>query len=429
MTTPSAADLILHRRRLLYVQALALSTFALLILSWPLWLDAGSYPRVPFLRGWPGRAGVPRDGLPWLLACSLVIAALTARWRASLVPAALVLLHASLGDQNRLQPWVYQYLVVGLALCFTSVSWGLRLAAWFHAALYFHSGLSKLDWTFAHELGPAFLSVPAAWFGTTPAAWPEPERTALSLAMPALEIVLASFLVFRRTRTLGLVLAVLLHLGILSVLGPWGLDHGLTVLTWNVALLVQELILFWPQRDHSTPPRLADLPLTVRVLFGLVVVMPFFERLGLWDTWPSFAVYASHNERAELYLSDDDKDLWPISVRPFVLEITGPDRWRRVDLLGWSRSVHGTPPYPQARTSLGVAKALLAGEKPPRSLRVVVQGRADRWTGQRVAVTIRSREELDRRLRRYLLNAWPASPTGSFFDDRAPIRQRGITDP
>jgi hypothetical protein len=394
--------------RAAYVRALSFATLALVFLSWPLWNDARPYPRVPFVRDWPAM-----EALRFALVATLVLATVLAGRRFALVPALCILGLSILGDQDRLQPWAYQFLVVGVALASAPSVWGLRLARWFHAAMYFHSGLSKLDWTFAHELGRSFLSVPARVLGVSLADVPETTLDALALLMPAAEVALALLLVFSRTRAIGLSLAIVLHVGILAVLGPWGLDHGLTVLVWNVALGVEEVILFRVESAPAGRMRWDGLSMPLRILFGAIVLLPFFERLGLWDTWPSFAVYASHNERGEIYLHTDDRDRWPEALRPHVRDV-GRAPWMRLDLLGWSRATRGAPPYPQVRTTLGVAHALLVGEGAPRSIRVVVRGRADRWTGRRSEETIHGREALERRLRRFRLNAWPARPpTGS----------------
>ncbi|GIW88810.1 MAG: hypothetical protein KatS3mg108_3134 [Isosphaeraceae bacterium] len=392
--------------RALYTRAICLATLTLILLCWPLWLDDRPYPRVPFIRNAPTHAA-----LPFAIVLSLLLAAALLRRPVALMPALCLTAWSVLGDQDRLQPWVYQFLVVGTALAATPDAAAIRLARGFHALMYFHSGLSKLDHSFARELGRAFLSVPARVLALDISTLPAPILDALALSLPALEVVLAAFLLLPRTRVYGLALAIVLHLGILAVLGPWGLNHGATVLVWNLALLAEEWILFatpLPPPDPE-PVRLA---VPVRLLFGTVALMPLTERLGVWDTWPSFAVYASHNERAEIDLHTDDRDLWPTTLRPFLRDVGDPV-WRRLDLMAWSRATRGAPPYPQVRTTLGIARSLLTGPSPPRTIRVVIRGRANRWTGSRTVEMIQGRDSLDRRLHRFRLNAWPVQSSQS----------------
>src|SRR5262249_18866752 len=148
--------------------------------------------------------------------------------------------------QLRLQPWVYQFLVMGGLCLVVPPRRAVDFCRIYLASLYFHSGLSKLDLAFATEMGPAFLQAIARLLALDPSRLARPVE--LSYAMPSAEMVVALLLLFRRTRLIGLIGLLAIHVTLLLILGPWpwGLGHSTIVLVWNVALAVEEVVLFWP---------------------------------------------------------------------------------------------------------------------------------------------------------------------------------------
>ncbi len=364
---------------------LALATCAMMALSWPLWVGASLYPRVPFVAPSPDLGYV----VSWLLFGTLWVSTLAMvserLWRGAAIVSLAMLSWLVLADQNRLQPWVYQYALTSVALLTANERWGLRLARVFLIAFYFHSGLSKLDYTFAHEMGPAFLRAGLDLVGVSAQKWSEANVARLSLLMPAFEILVSLLLMFGRTRRLGLVGVITIHSALLGILGPWGLGHSTIVLVWNGALILENLLLFGP-RPGSAPvelfPQKRRRP-AVAVLFAAVALLPFTERWGFWDTWPSFAVYASHNERSEVYVWTEDVARLPAVIRQHAYR-ADESRWSRVDLLGWSREERGVPNYPQSRTESAVGEWLATRFRLLHEVRVVHRGRADRLTGNRV---------------------------------------------
>ena len=94
--------------------------------------------------------------------------------------------------------------------------------------------------------------------------------------------------------------AVGLHAALIAILGPWGLGHSPIVLVWNAAMIVEVLILFGPDVARAAVRWRTRLAPGVTAAFALAGVLPFGERWGWFDTWPSFALYASHAERVDV---------------------------------------------------------------------------------------------------------------------------------
>lgn len=398
-------------------RVLAVATAVMTVLSWPLWAGTGGVPRVPFLSGLPS----PPGGADGLAACALVASLLLAGlpgrgWRYAYASALVLFAALVVEDQHRFQPWAYQFVAMGFFLAASPGGGGLRLVRWWFAALYLHSGLSKLDASFCQELGPVFLRTAVAPLGLDPARWPAAARTAVVLAMPAWEVAVAAALVIPRGRRPGKLGAVAFHGALVGVLGPLGMGHSAIVVVWNLALLVEVWIAFGP--DLAAPaadPFRSPRRWPVWAVFGAGVLLPFGERWGAFDAWPSHALYASHVERLRVLIHESEVGLYPAAVRAHLGP--GDGVWRALDLTGWSRSERGTPVYPQNRACLGLAESL-AARYGGRLVRVVAFGPGDRWTGRRARVEAVGLAEIRGLGRRFRLNAHPADGPGT--DPAAP---------
>lgn len=393
---------------------LCLGTLAMLGLSWPLWAGADDFPRVPFVARLPELPGWMAWGVFGLACGAMGAAAFGVAWRTMLVLSMGALGLLVLEDQHRFQPWVYQYLLTALALAALPAGRGLAFSRLLIIALYFHSGLSKLDVSFCRELGKLFLETACRPLGLDPDRWPAPFRSAAILAMPAWALAVAVGLVFPRSRRPALAGAVAQHVALLAILGPWGLRHSAIVLLWNVLLVVEDLLLF-----GRPIPEQADVPASetpwagaTRIAFALAVLMPFGERWGVWDSWPSFALYASHVERTDILVHADDLGILPEALRRHVAQV-GAGPWSRIDLTGWSRSERGVPVYPQGRACQGVAEALAKRYRGGHPIVVYLRSRAELWTGRRTEVICTGIAEIERQADRFRLNAhprpWPRS--------------------
>ena len=397
----------LDRRFGRYRAALCGSTLLMIGLSWPLWVDGPDFPRVPFLASLPELPAWISRLVPGGIAWTLAMATVGRSWRPMIRIGLPLLVFAILGDQNRLQPWACQYAMIGLAMACLSKARALRMARWYIIGLYFYSGLSKLDASFLHEMGPTFLSAALGPFGISPSAWPESARTVAILAMPAFEIAVATLLAIPSMRRVGLVGSIAQHSTLVMILGPWGLGHSTIVLIWNLALIVENVILFGGTAIPTDLEADSRIGLAVRVFFVAAMILPAGERLGLCDAWPAHALYASHCERADVYLHEDDLDRFPEAVRRRL----GPGElgpWRRLDLSGWSRDVRGTPVYPSGRIGSAIAEFLEVRHGGPQPVRLVQWGRASALNGRRTRDESFGLRAIRSRGNRFLLNAHPA---------------------
>ncbi len=362
----------------------SLPTLVMLGLSWPLWIDGGAIPRVPFVRGMIGATLPPvlSWGLFVALLVSVALTALGRFWRGWFTLSACLLIALIARDQHRFQPWAYQYLATCLLLAGLPEGLRLRYARWWFVAIYLHSGLSKLDAAFCAELGPVFLKTLLTPFQLDPLSWPAPARNLAVLAMPLGEVLVAGMLLWPRSRRAGRIGALMLHGGVLTILGPWGLGHSTILLVWNVAMLCEVWAAFGPRLESSlVATGRGWMGLFGRGLFWAGALLPLGERVGVFDPWPSHALYASHVGRVTVLLEGEFPD--DISRHCHPIESPSEEGWRRLDVTAWSRFARGTPPYAGRRASLGLAEGLAVRYGGVGRVRVIVFGPAHPLTGAR----------------------------------------------
>ena len=377
----------------------------MLAMSWPLWGDGGVIPRVPFVPGLSGPGGWGSWGVFGAILVTIAATMLGRGWRVAAVASALLIGFVVARDQNRLQPWVYQYLVIGLAMAGTSRVRGMRLARCFVASLYFYSGLSKFDVSFVGEMGPTFLETALGLVGLNASGWADWAKVLAILSMPGWELAIAAGLLARSTRRAATVAAIGQHLGLLLILGPGGLGHSPIVVAWNVAMIVQDGLLFWPELPVLEPANWRTR--VVELAFLSILIVPMGERAGLCDSWPAHALYASHVERTEVWVHEDDVDQLPEGVARRLGPIR-PDSWRKLDLTNWSRDVRGTPFYPQGRVGNAIAEYLAERSTGPHPIRVVQWGLANPWSGDRSRVEAVGLDSIRKLSKRWSINAHPA---------------------
>jgi DoxX len=405
------------REAIAYRVAIGCSTLLMIGLSWPLWVDNADFPRVPFVSGLP----VPPVWSSWILAScavvSIALATVGVAWRVMMGVSVAILVLLVLQDQNRFQPWIYQYSLSALALACLPPRAALGFARLFVVAMYVHSALSKWDESFARFMGPSFLSAALKPFGVDPRTWPPVVPEILVRLMPAGELAVGLGLCVRKTRRWALVAAVFMHAALIWILCPMGLNQSTIVLIWNAAVIVEVLVLF----SRVEPAAVEEPPsrnLTwVRALFAPVVLLPLGERWSWFDAWPSFAYYSSHLERATVRIQGDDSTL-PLLVRR-LLNRANPrtDLERLLRLTDWSREVRGVPIYPQNRVANGMAE-WLAARSPESIVRIVHWGPVDR-RGQRTSAELIGRGRIAEYGERYWINAHP----GGIARENAAARQ------
>lgn len=254
-----------------------LGAAATVVLTWPLWAPRAAPPNLPLLP------------LPGVLLGPILLAALAlALWRPAVGLAGYVaaLAYGVLGDQARLQP---QLLTFAFLLAATLPGRaGLTLARWHLVVLWFYAGLHKL-------LSVDFMAQTDTYMMRELVGLPSPlARAVFPWLVVATEMGAALLAALPRTRPLAALAAVLLHLGILLMLGRAG--YNASVWPWNVVCAVAAVMLILPwRRSLREEWRAASRPLRAALVAMAVYPLGFYA--GLTDAYTSWSLYAANAPR------------------------------------------------------------------------------------------------------------------------------------
>lgn len=423
---------------------LCLIQAALWLSCCPLWTTTAAFPRVPWVAWLLGFPVWLEQLLLWMTFGGCVLAAVVVavpaatrrilranssgstlfswqRWLAAglLFGCGLLMLL----DQHRVQPWMYQFAC--LMLCWTccrSSRDALTCAGLLAIGLYIHSAVSKLDHSFLTSYGQQFVGVIVDLLGGDMNRLGELSRRVLAALLPLGELFVGAGLIVKRTRAAALLILIVMHAALIVILGPWGLQHRPGVLIWNVLFLIQGVLVFgWAMRRgravmDSLAGRIKRLwresrlaGVTCLVLLGL----PLLEPWGLWDPWPSWALYASKTERCSLFIHESALPRMTGPIRAHIAPPQSGTGWCYVNLDAWSLTAIGAPVYPHTRYRFALARAISEAYQLNDEVRIEWRSQADRFDGTRTSTSIRGRAAIERWCRRYRLNTQARNPPWS----------------
>jgi hypothetical protein len=313
-------------------------------MSWRLWFPSGrSFPAVPFLFPAPG-------SITYLLSALLLAAIVAAIFGFNRTAVVALLMSLILFDQMRLQPWVYQYLIL-LFIITLSPNEGLLLKCQqlIVAALYFWSGLQKINFNFHQEV----LSQLMAPWGSLISIG-QKQSLILGVVIALSEILIGVGLLLKRTRKVFVWVAIAMHAVVLALLIKLG--HNSVVWIWNVAMIAFVVILFW----RVEQPTLGGWRIDGKRSWLLVAVtvcvisLPVLSFFGWWDQNLSGVLYSGTSPIAVIRI--DEKTIQKLSnegQQTVFDSNTNNDKF--LPLLEWSLAELNVPPYSEQRVFAKVA--------------------------------------------------------------------------
>jgi hypothetical protein len=283
------------------------------------------------------------------------------------------------GDQTRLQPWVYQYVVMLLVAARaggdeTPEARASRLDALrvMLAAIYFWSGVQKanvvfLADTFPWLVEPIVRHLPAS---------ARPVLQAGGYVVPVVEVFIGIGLLVPRLRAAALLLGTAMHLFILYALGPLGHGVNSVVWPWNLAMIGLLFLLFGDRERVAFGRLWACRPALVRraalLAFG---VLPALNFVGLWHNHLSWGLYSGVFTDAAVHIDRAALSCLPPEVRRHV------DTNRRTPVLpvfDWGLEVLNVPPHPHRWVYRRLRDRLCACDPDGRLISFVIYDPA-RW--------------------------------------------------
>lgn len=194
-------------------------------------------------------------------------------------------------DQNRWQPWEYQYLISTL-IFIIYINDKQRVAHWIliiGATTYFYSGLQKLQEGFVCSVWQdaflhRFFKIPTHVCNNIYV-----KNSGYSLAI--LEIIAGLCLVFKIFVKQTIVFLIAMHLVILIIIGPWALHFNDIVWPWNLLMIVYliQLLITKSYLDFSIKKIFSKPTIVIAIVWCF---FPLLNFIGLWDYFMSSSLYS-----------------------------------------------------------------------------------------------------------------------------------------
>ncbi len=252
-------------------------------------------------------------------------------------------------DQNRWQPWEYQFLFMLATFVFIKdekycrFSWQLIIAG-----LFFFSGLGKFNSAFIHDTWQNLILY--RWLGLT-------NHSILLVRagylLPMVEMMAAICLFINPFKTFAVAILTGMHLMILLMLGPIGLNINAVVWPWNILMILLLLTLFLRTRfEYSF---LFSMKPFTWIVLTCWWILPWLQLAGYWDKYLSAVLYSGGI--AQLYICTDNttakKEMAVYMDKQFGVIPCAPV----LSVYKWGVSEMRTAPYPEPRVFHAIIKA------------------------------------------------------------------------
>jgi uncharacterized membrane protein YphA (DoxX/SURF4 family) len=253
----------------------ALAQCATVLVTWKLWSVRLDPPALPL---------GPSMAVPF--GHALIVTALVAIpfARVGSILHALALALAIVADLNRVQPSPFSFAVILLGTSFGARGWVIARVAL--AALWFYAGLNKL-------LSPGWFSGTAPWLLSALTRTPAPLVSKwFPWVIAGGEMTLGLLVLLPFTRRLAALGAVLLHVGILFDLGPWGHKWNEAVWPWNAGLALLAPFLLWPFRKEPVRETARQSHPLALAACAWLALAPLLWHVGLYPAYFSHHLYS-----------------------------------------------------------------------------------------------------------------------------------------
>jgi hypothetical protein len=253
-----------------------------------------------------------------------------------------------LADQNRWQPWQYQYLFMLGVHVFVG-SENQRRFGWQFILIgtYFFSALWKFHSAFIYEVWLGFILKRWLHIYDIP-SW----AFRAGYLLPLAEIFAVMLLCYGPLRRIGVWMLIGMHGFVLLMMGPLGLNVNYVLWPWNLSMIVLLFLLFQHRGIEWTRQQL-------KPVFNFLVItcwgiLPWLQAGKLWDRYLSSVLFAGG---APYLFITTTNDAARKDMAPYFFNNCALPNGRAVNTYEWGQKEMHTTPYPEDRSFVNIAKA------------------------------------------------------------------------
>jgi methylamine utilization protein MauE len=310
--------------------------FLITILLYPsLWISDNRFPLIPIIENIPT---LPLLASQIVLGIVIILLALFPFRQNKITQALLLLLlcYLFLTDINRLQPSFYMFTLLLFCYSFSKKEEDSRmLVILMFSAIYFWSGIHKYNENFFRIwLGGLNKRIPFV---------PYILREWFTYAVPFLEASFGLLLLFRKTRKLGGILLICMHLIIITSLIL--MKTGYNVIPLNILMIsTVPLVIFF---DKTSFKDLIKFSYKKTIIISLVWLLPVLNLFGYWDHFLSFSILSGKPKYATVRINDKTLlDKLPEEIKPHITEFHSK---YFIYISNWAYDCKGIMIYPETR--------------------------------------------------------------------------------
>ncbi len=294
---------------------------ASIILSHNLWAGDRWFPKTTLIEDYFG-VPYPYDYIQLGALILLIIFSFSTQKKFPTVLLILFSVYMCFDDQNRLQPWFYNYILILFVLLFykyrvdepnnyTTVFISLQLLI---ALIYIFSGIQKMNASFV----PDTFQWMVHSFDTILSKRQLGLLTKFGYIVPYFELSLGLGLLIKPLRFIIIPLVILMHILILFMLGPTGNDYNYVVWPWNIIMIALVLLLFADVKQE----RFFDIAflfkgLSFYIVITLMLIFPIFSLNNQYDSYLSSSLYSSNLNNCQLILSNKAYKQLPHDIQKY----------------------------------------------------------------------------------------------------------------
>lgn len=348
------------------------------IISWKAWTTNRAFPVLPVFDFLHAVAG----WIHWLLLIVSILLLVVLIIKPNIKGIQVALLIAEVCtcilDQNRLQPWEYQYMLV-LLIYIVNSKQKERIASCIlllFIDIYFYSAISKLNTSYLYNTWDYtilnnFLKIPYTIVAQSRLL--HYSGYLLTIA----ELLAAIGLIFKRTRKPSAIFLIITHVFILLLLGPFGINFNKVVWPWNILMIFSLYIIAINKNEIQFGYVVKGANKIIILCAGF---LPLLYYAGYWDNYLSFRLYAGDTPYMIICTSKQqaDKEMQQYLSKNTFPDICNGDAVLKIN--SWSYSEMNVTPSPMIRNYKKIKEQWLLKHPDSKDkffIYYVVKGRLD----------------------------------------------------